>query len=153
SEASTLRALRAAVNAVPATPQNFDVFTQNHNTYQGEILLANLLTGDGGVFNPAVVKPEIVSFLLTFPSPTQAQQPDGGWPVTIFGHGLTRSRIDSSFLQPIFANAGQAVIAIDAVWHGDRAICTGSAPFLNSGAGPCRVIPAPNDDAACANPA
>jgi hypothetical protein len=45
-----------------------------------------------------------------------------------------------------FAAAGQAVIAIDAVFHGDRSTCAGSATVLQA------MMPGATDDDACANP-
>jgi len=145
SEATTLRQLRAITAIVDAHP----LFLQSTSPtmFVGEIVVPNLLTGVGGVFNPASPRPESIPFVLFVPTGTP---PPNGWPITVFGHGLTRSRFDSAALTRLVVS-GEAVIAIDTIWHGDRAICTGSAPFLSSGSGPCGVVVAANDDAACAN--
>ncbi len=147
SEATTLRQLRVIAN--PTGPDPLFLFPASAITFFGEIVVPNLLTGPGGVFNPASPRLEKIPFFLLVP---QGTPPAGGWPITIFGHGLTRSRLDTNALGQVFTiNGTQAIVAIDTVWHGDRATCIGSAPFLNSGAGPCGVIAAQNDDAACAN--
>jgi len=145
SEASTLVQLRPVTMAF--NPNPLFLFQSTPTTFFGEIVVPNLLTGPGGVFNPRAPRPETIPFILFVPTVTP---PTNGWPVAIFGHGLTRSRLDSAALAaPRFIPGGMAVITIDEPWHGDRAICTGSAPFLNSGAGPCGMIAAQNDDAAC----
>ncbi len=147
SEATTLRQLRLIAN--PMGPDPLFLFSASAITFFGEIVVPNLLTGPGGVFNPASPRLETIPFFLLVP---QGTPPAGGWPITMFGHGLTRSRLDANALGLVFTiNGTQAIIAIDTIWHGDRATCIGSAPFLNSGAGPCGVIAAQNDDAACAN--
>ncbi len=151
SEATTLRQLRAI--STPVNPLFLQPSaTPPTTTFEGEIVVPNLLTGPGGVFNPASPRAETVRFVL-FVSTTNPP-PAGGWPVTIFGHGLTRSRLDSILIGPSFVTATQpqALIAIDTVWHGDRATCVGSAAFLMSGAGPCPAIPNATDDSACAMP-
>ncbi len=147
SEATTLRQLRAIAN--PMGPDPLFLFSASAITFFGEIVVPNLLTGPGGVFNPASPRLETIPFFLLVP---QGTPPAGAWPITMFGHGLTRSRLDTNALGQVFTiNGTQAIVAIDTVWHGDRATCIGSAPFLNSGAGPCGVIAAQNDDAACVN--
>jgi hypothetical protein len=78
-------------------------------------------------------------FILTLPSGTM---PSGGWPVVLFGHGLTRNRTDVYAIADSFATAGMATIAIDVVFHGDRADCAGSHTALGVS----------SDDAACADP-
>jgi len=144
SEATTLRQLRPVTMGF--SPNPLFLFMSTPTTFFGEIVVPNLLTGPGGVFNPGAPRAETIPFILFVPTGT----PTNPWPVAIFGHGLTRSRLDSAALAaPSFIPGGMPVIAIDEPWHGDRAICTGSAPFLNSGAGPCGMIPAQNDDAAC----
>jgi hypothetical protein len=66
-----------------------------------------------------------------------------GCPVVIFGHGLGRNRNDTIAIANAFASAGFATMAIDVVYHGDRATCVGSKA----------ATMASSDDAACANPA
>jgi dienelactone hydrolase len=48
--------------------------------------------------------------------------PDAGWPVVVFGHGITRNKSDLFAIGPQLAAAGIASIAIDHVAHGDRAV-------------------------------
>jgi hypothetical protein len=115
----------------------------NIGTYViGEVNVAFLLTGPGGVFNPAqppVPSIRKIPFLLTLPL---APPPLNGYPVTIFGHGLTGARTNVLAIADRLAQSGQASIATDVVWHGDRAVCTGS-----SAVGP----PGSTDDVACAS--
>ncbi len=154
SEGSVLKRLRGVVNdpRYPATPVDFPVHPPNCHNCVGRIVVPNLLTGPDGVFDPGNPAPETIYFNVFIPSGTAPPQ---GWPVTIFGHGLTRARSDAFVLSFLFNQEGQAVIAIDAVWHGDRTICTGSAAFINLGINTDPACPqtATSDDAACANPA
>ncbi len=48
--------------------------------------------------------------------------PDEGWPVVVFGHGITRDKSDLFAIGPQLAAAGIATIAIDHVGHGSRAV-------------------------------
>ncbi|MBS2031632.1 MAG: hypothetical protein JST54_27295 [Deltaproteobacteria bacterium] len=68
--------------------------------------------------------------------------PASGWPVAIFGHGLTSSSVSSVLLANAVNAAGYALLAYDEPFHGDRSFCVGSA--LATGA--------PSDDASCAAP-
>ena len=77
-----------------------------------------------------------------------AAAPAGGYPVTIYGHGLTRTRTDGFVLSSALATAGQVMIAIDEPWHGDRNTCKGFGAFLTSAG-----IPGGQDAFACSNPA
>ncbi|MBX2879425.1 MAG: Ig-like domain-containing protein [Granulosicoccus sp.] len=65
---------------------------------------------------------EKVPVLMTLPNGNAGggtvQMPAGGWPVTVFAHGLTRSRADMLFIADAMANAGIALIAIDMPLHG-----------------------------------
>jgi hypothetical protein len=70
-----------------------------------------------------------------------APAPAGGYPVTIFGHGFTRSRNDFLAIANALTGAGQVVIATDVLFHGERTSCTGSKTATGQ----------PTDDAACAN--
>ncbi len=73
-------------------------------------------------------------FYLALPA---TAAPSGGYPVVIFGHGLTRTRQDMAVIANTFAGAGFATLAIDAVYHGDRSTCVGT--------------PIPNPDFGCAD--
>jgi dienelactone hydrolase len=55
--------------------------------------------------------------LIAFVPATAA--PAGGYPVIIFGHGITRSKFDVFAVGSQFAAAGFATVAIDWVKHGD----------------------------------
>jgi hypothetical protein len=128
--------------AIPATIPQANI----GDFYVGEWLTPVGVTGTGGTFNPGIAagmgfKYLPVQFSLTIPKGTA---PAGGWPVTIFGHGFTRSRNDFLAFANAAATAGQAVISTDVLFHGERTSCTGAKA----------AIPMATDDAAaCANPA
>ncbi len=52
----------------------------------------------------------------------QGTAPTAGWPTVIFQHGITRSRGDVLAVAGNLASQGFAVVAIDAVNHGSRAV-------------------------------
>ncbi len=52
----------------------------------------------------------------------QGTAPTGGWPTVIFQHGITRSRSDVLGVAGALASQGFAIVAIDAVNHGSRAV-------------------------------
>ncbi|WP_404366461.1 hypothetical protein ACIHQR_37325 [Corallococcus coralloides] len=102
-----------------------------------------LLTGPFGTLNPAAPRPTRYPFMLFTPTGTA---PTGGWPVLVFGHGLTSNRTAVLGVANKLTGAGYAVVAMDAVYHGERTSCVGAAA----------VLPTPNpagDSAACADPA
>jgi hypothetical protein len=99
------------------------------------------VTGPGGTFDLGNPSPQPISFTLFVPNPGQVPQPAGGYPLTIFGHGLTRDRNDSLLIANALAKAGQATIATDVIFHGERSSCTG----FGKSAGTV-------DEAACADP-
>jgi len=151
SEGAALKQLRGAPfwNAVPTTV-HFPTGCSSSSCV-GRIVVANLLTDPQGVFNPANPRLETISFTVFFPS---GSPPQGGWPVTVFGHALSRAQSDAFVLSSLFNSAGQAVIATDVIWHGDRTTCTGSSLFINLGINSDPTCPrtATSDDVACANP-
>jgi hypothetical protein len=110
--------------------------------FQGNLVLPFGLNGPGGTLNPnpAGWEARKAPFLLLEPTGTA---PPGGWPVVLFGHGLTRSKEDALAIANALAQGGFAVFAIDVVFHGERASCVGSAAATMQ----------LSDDAACANPA
>lgn len=110
--------------------------------YAGAILTPVAVTGPGGTLNPDPTKIKIlpVQFAMSIPA---GAAPAGGWPVTIFGHGFTRSRNDFLAIANSLAKAGQVVIATDVLFHGERTSCTGSKAATGQ----------PVDDAACVDPA
>jgi hypothetical protein len=109
------------------------------------------LTAPGGTFDLAHPVAEPVTFGLAVPSGTP---PAAGYPVTLFGHGITRDRNDFLAIANALAAQGQATLATDAPFHGERSSCTGSAAFLTAAyaaAHPTAPM-ALTDDAACADP-
>jgi len=156
SEVTTLQQLRLAPQALPAPTANPLFLVDATASIRplcptpgncpnvgefvlGEINVAVLLTGPGGVFDPGSPSVRRIPILLTLPA---AAAPPAGYPVTIFGHGLGRSRTDLLPIADSLAQGGQASIAIDVMWHGERASCAGSS----------RVLPGPlaaSDDFAC----
>ncbi len=67
-------------------------------------------------------------FVMAIPAGTA---PANGWPVTIFGHGLTGNKTNAYAIANTLALAGQVTIAIDEPWHGDRNTCIGFGHYLN----------------------
>ncbi len=65
--------------------------------------------------------PDQLQTLVFVPAGTM---PTNGWPVIVFGHGLTRSKNDLAAIGPQLAQSGFASIAIDWVDHGSRAVLT-----------------------------
>jgi len=145
SEETALKQLKAVAN----TATNLPIFVYNDppgsRIYQGAIITAYVLTGPGGVADPLNPQPQKILFTMIVPS---AAPPPNGYPITIFGHGLTRARGDFLAIVSLVSN-GQAVIATDAPFHGDRSSCTGSAAYLQS-IGICTNC---TDDDACDVPA
>ncbi len=102
------------------------------------------VTGPGGTLDLTAPEPLPVTFTLTIPA---AAAPATGYPVTIFGHGFTRSREDflaiaGALADPALGPFAQATLASDVLLHGERTSCTGSAVATMQG----------TDDAACADP-
>ena len=118
--------------------------------YTGAFVTPFALTGPGGAFDPALgdpslgpphLRPQPVSFVLAIP---KATAPAAGYPIAIFAHGITRDRNDILAIANSLAAQGQAVIAADEPFHGERSSCTGvtkSNPTLFK-----------SDDWACASP-
>jgi hypothetical protein len=113
--------------------------------YAGVFQTPVTVTGPGGTFDAAATVNEAVPFALAVPA---APAPAAGYPITIFGHGLTRDRNDFLAIANSLALAGQATIATDVIFHGERSSCTGSGSFLAAATG----IATATDDAACADP-
>ena len=79
------------------------------NIYFGQFHGALLATGGQTT--------DTIPFLLTVPS---SAEPAGGYPVVVFQHGITASKEAALPLASTLAQAGYAVLAIDALDHGDR---------------------------------
>ena len=72
-------------------------------------------------FSPVASSEVTVPVIVTVPnasSPSAGNPPAGGWPVTIFQHGITRDRTDALALADAMAAVGRVVIAIDQPMHG-----------------------------------
>jgi hypothetical protein len=60
-----------------------------------------------------------VPLILTVPNANSGRtKPAAGWPIVIFGHGITRNRTDALAISATMAAQGFAVIAIDHPLHG-----------------------------------
>ncbi len=107
--------------------------------YVGEIVDPFLLTGPGNTFNPDGGFEAIpIPFVMTVPDagPTSA----AGYPVTMFGHGLTGNKEQTYAIASGLATAGQVMIAIDEVWHGARNTCTDFGAYADQ-TGKCTGSP------------
>ena len=68
---------------------------------------------------PVATSTQRIPVLLTVPNANSGHtKPAGGWPVVIYQHGITRSRIDMFAIAGAMAAAGFAVVAIDLPLHG-----------------------------------
>lgn len=70
---------------------------------------------------PTLKSRQTIPVLMSVPNATSlagATPPASGWPVIIFQHGITRSRLDMLALADTMADAGFAVVAIDLPLHG-----------------------------------
>jgi hypothetical protein len=108
--------------------------------YTGAFVTPFALTGPGGTLDPANPKPQAVTFAMALP---KIAPPAAGYPITIFAHGITRDRNDFLGIANSLAAQGQAIIASDEPFHGERSSCTGA-----KAASPLFV----SDDAVCVNP-
>ena len=71
--------------------------------------------------NPIPVKKndQTVPILVTVPNASSGHtKPADGWPVVIYGHGITRNRIDALHVADTLASIGYATVAIDFPLHG-----------------------------------
>ncbi|AKQ70588.1 Lipase-like protein [Myxococcus hansupus] len=84
-----------------------------------------ILDDTQGTLNRAQPRIDRVPFMLFTPA---AAAPEGGYPVVVFGHGLTGNRTNIMTVANNFNAAGYAVAAIDTVFHGERSTCAGISP-------------------------
>lgn len=62
---------------------------------------------------------QTVPLLVTVPNANSGfTKPEGGWPVVIFTHGLTRNRTDMLAIADAIAQTGRVVVAMDGPLHG-----------------------------------
>ncbi len=66
-------------------------------------------------FTPASTGDVTVPVLLTVPL---GEMPAGGWPITIYQHGITGNRTQMLLIANAMASAGRALVAIDMPVHG-----------------------------------
>jgi len=85
------------------------------------------------------------AYMLTVPS---GAAPMNGWPVVIFGHGLTSNRTPMVAISNALATAGFATLAVDVVWHGERNTCNGVGAYIRQSTGSTTAT----DDFGCASP-
>jgi hypothetical protein len=133
-------AFTAAAGAGGIPIDNVDKF------FGGVFYTPVLVTGTAGTFNPDPKKAVAKQMKFVIATP----KTPGPWPITIFGHGLTRNKNDFLAIANALTGAGQMVIATDILFHGDRSSCTGSKT-ATADALPAGVTP--SDDFACASPA
>ncbi|WP_141588962.1 hypothetical protein [Myxococcus sp. AB056] len=165
STRSILERLNEAPTAVPADPVylvdqtatikgTMDALTLENNAV-GRVFIGAyhspfLLDDVQGTLNRATPRIDRVPFMLFTPS---GAAPADGYPVVIYGHGLTGNRTNIMTVANNFNAAGYAVAAIDTVFHGERASCAGiseDAPVIvdaNRDGVPELTITTP--DAAC----
>ena len=68
---------------------------------------------------PVVTSMQTVPLLITVPNANSGKtRPAAGWPVVIYGHGVTRSRADMLAIADAAARAGYAVVSMDTPLHG-----------------------------------
>jgi dienelactone hydrolase len=68
---------------------------------------------------PVTTGMQTVPLLVTVPNANSGKSmPATGWPVVIFGHGITRSRMDAIGIADTMASLGYVVVAMDFPLHG-----------------------------------
>jgi len=137
STRSILERLNAAPTQVPANPVYLVDQTATIKATMEDLTLDNdavgrvfigayhspfLLDDAQGTLNRAAPRIDRVPFMLFTPADPA---PAGGYPVVVFGHGLTGNRTNIVTMANKFNAAGYAVAAIDTVFHGERASCAG----------------------------
>ena len=79
-----------------------------------------------------------IPVLATLPNAGSGQmQPGAGWPVVIYQHAVTRSRLDLAAIADTFAGEGFAVVAIDLPLHG---ITDDTNPFYQGPGNPANAF-------------
>ena len=108
--------------------------------FAGAYLTPVAVTGPGGTLNVTAPVVQPVTFTVVVPTGTA---PANGWPVVVYNHGFGNWRNDFIRFANEAARQGLMMIAADALFHGDRATCTGSKAATKQ----------TTDDASCADPA
>lgn len=76
---------------------------------------------DVGLVDPAVA-PTVAAAPVSLWLPSEPAP----WPAVVFGHGLGSDRLEGAFVAQMLAGLGVAVVAMDAVEHGEHPSATGS---------------------------
>jgi len=90
---------------------------------------------EGSFLTPADSAP-VVKETLTIPvlmTQPKSEPPEGGWPIAIFQHGITRNRADVLAIADAMAAVGFATVAIDIPMHGITPSDTALAGFRQAG--------------------
>ncbi|WP_426755653.1 hypothetical protein [Myxococcus sp. Y35] len=165
STRSILERLNEAPTAVPADPVylvdqtdaikgtmealTLDTGAVGH-VFIGAYHTPYLLDDVQGTLNRAQPRIDRVPFMLFTPA---GAAPAEGYPVVVFGHGLTGNRTNVMTVANNFNAAGYAVAAIDTVFHGERASCAGvseaSPIFVDEDRNGTPEFYATTPDAAC----
>jgi len=68
---------------------------------------------------PVLTGMQTVPLIVAVPNANSGfSKPDDGWPVVIYGHGITRNRTDALAIADTLASIGYAVVSIDSPLHG-----------------------------------
>ncbi|MFP2910585.1 hypothetical protein ACLESD_37210 [Pyxidicoccus sp. 3LFB2] len=97
--------------------------------FVGAYISPNLLDANQGVLNPQSQRADRIPFMLFLPA---GPAPEGGFPVAVFGHGLTGNRTNVLAVANTLNAQGYAVAAIDSVLHGERTSCAGITSDVSS---------------------
>ncbi|MDF1882154.1 hypothetical protein JHD50_12740 [Sulfurimonas sp. MAG313] len=121
--------LNGIANIYAGTLSNLPQFmpqasTQNPtNAFEGEFTYS-------ATFTPSISSDINISAFATVPNATSGcSEPAAGWPVVIYQHGITRSRMDLVAYADTFASQCFASIAIDLPLHGET---NTNSPFYTS---------------------
>lgn len=98
--------------------------------------LTTFFTNASGTFLTPADSAPVVKNTLTIPvlmTQPKAAAPEGGYPIAIFQHGITRNRADMLAIADAMAAAGFATIAIDAPMHGITPSDAALAGFRQAG--------------------
>ena len=151
STTPVLNAAAAAVVSRPITiqPTGFDTtaagvspensfadiwagFTQVPDYIGIDAPLSNFWNAENGGFltrfNPVPQEKGLQNIPVIMTVPNRTDAPEGGWPVVIFQHGITRNRLDMLAIADTMARGGFATIAIDLPLHG----IVEESPFRNA---------------------
>ncbi|WP_171818376.1 hypothetical protein [Pyxidicoccus fallax] len=154
-----LERLNAAPEQVPADPMYLDDVTLRikgqmeaidlesddvGRVFTGAFVSPFLLSDRDGVLNRAQPRIDRLPFLLFLPA---TAAPETGYPVVVFGHGLTGNHTNVLTVANTLNKSGFAVAAMDTVFHGERTSCAGiTSPITIQNPGqPDIVIRTPNE--------